>query len=66
MKIYLNNELIQVAKRSTLQQVLSDLQYKDQHIAVAINNQFIAKSAYAATELNESDRLDIVTPMCGG
>ncbi len=66
MKIYLNSQLTQVADHSTLQQVLIDLNYEGQHIAVAINTEFIAKSIYDDTLLNESDRLDIVTPMCGG
>lgn len=66
MKIYLNSQLTQVADHPTLQQVLTDLKYEGMHIAVAVNNEFIAKSAYDDTLLNECDRIDIVTPMCGG
>ena len=34
--------------------------------AIAVNDQFVAKSDYAATILSEGDRVEILSPMSGG
>ncbi|MGF6146922.1 sulfur carrier protein ThiS [Kingella potus] len=34
--------------------------------AVAVNTEFVAKSAYAQTRLHENDKIDIVRPVVGG
>jgi sulfur carrier protein len=38
----------------------------DQRIATAINTQFVPKSQYAQTALNDGDRIDVVAPIHGG
>ncbi len=34
--------------------------------ALALNQNFVPKSQYAATAINENDRIEIVAPMQGG
>lgn len=34
--------------------------------AVALNGEFVPKSAYATTQLKDGDKLDIVSPIGGG
>ncbi len=34
--------------------------------AIAVNDQFVAKSDYAVTSLSEGDRVEILSPMSGG
>lgn len=40
--------------------------YKGKNVAVAINNKIIKKRNWITTKLNESDRIEIVTPFPGG
>jgi len=35
-------------------------------IAVALNETFVLKTKYAETEINDGDRLDILSPIAGG
>jgi sulfur carrier protein len=34
--------------------------------AVAVNREFVPRSAYAAHELNNDDRLEVIRPVTGG
>jgi sulfur carrier protein len=67
--IYLNSEACQVDKIQTLHELLQQhgrLGLGPTTFAVAINNQFIPRSAYKATVLKADDRVDIIVPMQGG
>lgn len=65
INIYFNDESHQI-KSQSLQEFLLHKNHIDLHFAIAINNQFIPRTAYSTTLLSEGDRLDIIVPMQGG
>ena len=66
VSIYLNDAVQQIEPKKSLQELLIQNNYIDQHFAVAINNQLIPRMAYNITLLNPGDRVDIIVPMQGG
>jgi len=66
VSIYLNDAVQQIEPTQSLQELLIQNNYIDQHFAVAINNQLIRRMAYNKTLLNPGDRVDIIVPMQGG
>ncbi|MBA2651059.1 MAG: sulfur carrier protein ThiS [Tatlockia sp.] len=66
VSIYLNDAGLQIEPTQSLQELLIQNNYIDQHFAVAINNQLIPRIAYNSTLLNPGDRVDIIVPMQGG
>jgi sulfur carrier protein len=51
---------------ATLAAALEVLDYGDAVVATALNGQFVAARARAATPLAEGDRIEIVAPRQGG
>jgi sulfur carrier protein len=66
IKILFNAIEMIFAETMTLQQVLDANGFNAGYFAIAINRQFIPRSAYANTHLNDGDQIDVVTPMQGG
>jgi sulfur carrier protein len=66
INISLNNETISIPPTTRLSDALLVWGYENGKVAVAINGNFISRSAYAATELQEDDQIDIVKPVGGG
>ncbi|KTC78358.1 sulfur carrier protein ThiS [Legionella brunensis] len=64
--IYLNDEIYQIEPAQSLHDLLMQNNHIGQHFAVAINNQFIPRTAYSTTTLYPGDRIDIIVPMQGG
>jgi sulfur carrier protein len=46
--------------------VLQELGYGDSVVTTAVNGEFVAAAARAATPLHEGDRLEVLAPMQGG
>jgi sulfur carrier protein len=65
INIYFNDESQQI-KSQSLHEFLVHKNHLNFHFAIAINNQFIPRTAYSTTVLYESDRVDIIVPMQGG
>ncbi len=66
MKIQLNGEDKSLNANSNLYEAIEQWQLSGQNFAVAINEQFIPKSAYNSTQLSDGDRIELVVPMQGG
>ncbi len=66
MKIVVNGKEHQVADGLSVDGLLTHLGVKREFTAVAVNREITPKRAYAATLLNEGDRVEIVRPMGGG
>ncbi len=67
INVQLNGESVRLAEtQANLLSALESFGYAENFFAVAINNQFIPKSAYAETFLKENDQIEIVVPMQGG
>lgn len=66
--VYLNHDKYQVNFNQSLQAFLMAYHRREtaMHFAIAINNQFIPRTAYSTTFLRENDRIDIIVPMQGG
>lgn len=66
ISVHLNNQLVDVAANTSLHEFLLNQHYKDQHFAVAINDQFVPRSTYQNHVLKTDDRIEIIVPMQGG
>lgn len=64
--IRFNEEIINLKANSSLKELLENKGIIANFFAVAINQNFIPKSHYAETKLNEGDMVDIILPMQGG
>lgn len=64
--IYLNDQPCVVEASRSLQEVLLKNHYEGEHMAIAVNYQFIPRSAFDNTILAEGDRIDVIVPMQGG
>lgn len=52
--------------KAQLNAALDSFGFSESFFAVAINANFIPRSLYAETQLNDGDVIDIVVPMQGG
>jgi thiamine biosynthesis protein ThiS len=66
MKITVNGQPRDVDAGTTVDGLLELLGVPRQFTAVAVNREITPKSAYAAVELSEGDRVEVVRPMGGG
>lgn len=65
MKIIVNGEEASIEQNSLLQSLL-DQRQPCAPFAIAINDQFITRDRYSDITLQESDQIEIVSPMSGG
>lgn len=68
ISISINNEQTELAESTSLQSLITEKlnSNKDTPFAVALNGEFVPKSQYSETLLNNGDQLDIVSPVGGG
>ena len=66
MIISLNGEKTEVKNDIFLQELLIKKVSEGKKVAVAINGEFIPRSAYSSTVVNEADQLDILAAVQGG
>ena len=70
MHISVNGELTELDRYAEtgprLDRVLVDLGYGDRKVAVAVNETFVPRTAWADRLIESGDRLDVVAPIQGG
>ncbi|GAB2882504.1 sulfur carrier protein ThiS [Microbulbifer echini] len=66
MQIFINGELYSLEFPTELTVLLQQLGYCGEAFAVAVNGDFVARSEYSSTQINNGDSLDIVAPVVGG
>ena len=66
MRITVNGESLEVADSITVDQLMRQLHYEPVRVAVAVNLEFVPRSAYGDTRLAESDQVEIVAAVAGG
>lgn len=66
MNIILNGEPQELEQEVNLSTLLLDTGYADKLVAVAVNNNFVPKSAHSDHTIKDGDRIEIVAPMQGG
>lgn len=62
----LNGEPTTLAADTSLADALAQWGYADQRIAVAVDGEFVPRSAYAMRYLKNEAHIDIVAPIGGG
>ncbi|TLF47858.1 sulfur carrier protein ThiS [Halomonas urmiana] len=62
----LNDETARLPANTTLADALDAWHYAERRVAVAINGEFVPRSAYAERVLGDRDRIDVVAPVGGG
>ncbi|SEL46257.1 sulfur carrier protein ThiS [Halomonas daqiaonensis] len=62
----LNDEPARLPAGTSLADALHTWHYADRRVAVAINGEFVPRSAYTEQVLKDDDRIDIVAPVGGG
>ena len=66
MTISVNGEMRTFeTNRLTVQELLEEMKFR-KGIAVALNEEFVLRTTYNETEINDGDRLDILSPVQGG
>ncbi|MBF0447337.1 MAG: sulfur carrier protein ThiS [Magnetococcales bacterium] len=66
MNIILNGESTQIPEKSTLTQLLEQLQFTPGRVAVEHNLEVAPRDRYSSIELNEGDQVEIVHFIGGG
>ncbi len=66
MKIYLNQQPIEVAIETTVKEMLESQQIVTDGTAVAVNNKLVPKSEWETFQLNNDDKLTVIRATFGG
>jgi len=66
ISVQINAERKAIPSCLSLADLLTHLGYQQQHFAVAINEAFVPRSQYQATQIQADDVIEIVAPMQGG
>jgi sulfur carrier protein len=65
MRVIVNGEPREIAA-SSVDALLSELDYQGSHFAIAVNYDVLPKSKWAETPLKSGDEIEIITPRQGG
>jgi len=66
LNLSINGELTDIESPLTLAELLEYKGYARQKVAVAINGEFVPRSCYGETVIDDSDNIDIVRAVGGG
>ena len=65
MRVTVNGEAREITA-SSVNALLSELEYEGTHFAIAVNFDVLPKSRWAETMLKAGDEIEIITPRQGG
>jgi len=66
MNLVVNGENLKIDKHSNAQDLITQLGYQDQRIALEINKVIIPKSKHSKFNLNDGDKIEIIKAVGGG
>lgn len=66
MQIFVNGQAHHIEHPTILNNLLQQLGYSGETFAVALNGDFVPRTSYLHTEINNGDTLDVVAPVVGG
>ncbi len=66
IRVSLNSEWRELRASCSVADALQEWGYACEEIAVAVNGDFVPRTAYAMRRLEHSDRVDVVSPVQGG
>lgn len=61
-----NGEIISLATVITLTTLLEQQEYQTQKVAIAVNSEFVPRSQYSETLVNDGDKIDVIQAVGGG
>ena len=64
--VSVNNEKKELASEMNVAELLQSLGFIAEKVAVAINTEFVPRSAYGREVVKNNDRIDILAPVQGG
>lgn len=62
----INGQIVDLAEKTTIQQLLQAQNHKTDRVAVELNGQIVPRSAYGQQEIKAEDTLEIVSFVGGG
>ena len=62
----INGQIVDLAEKTTIQQLLQAQNHKTDRVAVELNEQIVPRSAYEQQEIKAEDTLEIVSFVGGG
>lgn len=65
-QIKVNGKDATLQQATSIAEALEELGYSGQHFAVALNEDFVSKSAYPETPIHDGDQLEVLAPLRGG
>ena len=65
MQVLLNNQEVQT-QAQTISELLSELGYRAEGVAVAVDNQIVPRGTWGETALREGFRITVIKAACGG
>lgn len=66
MKLFVNGEAREMPDKTRLTELIKSTVNEKLPFAIAVNGDFVARSDYENICLNETDEIDIVSPVGGG
>ena len=66
MQIFVNGHAYRIEHPVNLNNLLQQLGYCGETFAIALNGDFVPRTSYLHTEINDGDTLDVVAPVVGG
>ena len=66
MNIFVNQEIKDISESPLYMDILLNMLQPKTPFAISLNSQFVAKSNYASTLVQENDHIDIISPVTGG
>ncbi|MGD9720756.1 MAG: sulfur carrier protein ThiS [Pirellulales bacterium] len=66
MNVFVNGVAREVPAATTVAALLSDLAVTQRHVAVEVNLELVPRTRHAQHQLQEGDRLEVVTLVGGG
>jgi sulfur carrier protein len=66
MTLTVNGDMLEIAESSSALDLINLLGYKDQRIALEVNQKIIPKSSHAKCTLLQGDSIEIITAVGGG
>ena len=66
MNLMVNGENLEIDKHLNAQDLITQLGYQDQRIALEINKVIIPKSKHTKFNLNDGDKIEVIKAVGGG
>jgi len=66
MLVYVNGESREIDPDTTISELLAELGYANQRIAIEVNAEIVPRSMHPEYALGDGDRVEVVTAIGGG